>query len=190
MQDDSPRETQLAERRVATLAGGCFWCLEAVYTEIEGVEDVRSGYMGGHHPKPTYELVCTGTTGHAEVVRIDFDPARVSYEDLLEIFFTIHDPTTKDRQGADVGSQYRSAIFTHDDAQRVAAETVMARLEADGVWTGIVTEVTPATAFVPAEPYHHRYYERNPTQGYCRAVISPKLAKLRAKHAHRLRASA
>jgi peptide-methionine (S)-S-oxide reductase len=175
---------------VATLAGGCFWCLEAAYTEIEGVEDVRSGYLGGHHPKPSYELVCTGSTGHAEAVRITFDPAVVSYRDLLEIFFTIHDPTTLNRQGADVGSQYRSAIFYHGDEQRETAEAVIAGLESDGTWRGIVTEVVPAPEFHEAEAYHHRYYERNPTQGYCQAVISPKLAKLRAKHAHRLKASA
>ena len=174
----------------ATLAGGCFWCLEAVYTEVAGVLDVRSGYLGGHHPKPTYELVCSGTTGHAEVVRLEFDPDVVSFRDLLEIFFTIHDPTTLNRQGADVGSQYRSAIFYHDDEQRADAEEVVRTLEGDGTWRGIVTEVAPATEFFPAEPYHHRYYERNPVQGYCQAVISPKLSKLRAKHAHRLRAPA
>lgn len=175
---------------VATLAGGCFWCLEAAYTEVAGVLDVRSGYMGGHHPSPSYELVCTGTTGHAEVVRIEYDPAVVSYRDLLEVFFTIHDPTTLDRQGADVGTQYRSAIFYHDEEQRATAEDVIRELEADGTWTGIVTEVAPAGELHPAEAYHHRYYERNPTQGYCQAVISPKLSKLRAKHAHRLRAPA
>lgn len=174
---------------VATLAGGCFWCLEAVYTEVAGVQDVRSGYVGGHHPRPSYELVCTGSTGHAEAVRITFDPAVVTYRDLLEIFFTIHDPTTPNRQGADVGTQYRSAIFYHDEEQKRTATQVVAALEADGTWTGIVTEVVPVTEFHPAEDYHHRYYERNPSQGYCQAVISPKLAKLRAKHAHRLKAS-
>ena len=174
---------------VATLAGGCFWCLEAAYTEVAGVQDVRSGYIGGHHPRPSYELVCTGSTGHAEAVRIIFDPAVVTYRDLLEIFFTIHDPTTPNRQGADVGTQYRSVIFYHGEEQKTVAEQVIAALEADGTWTGIVTEVIPATAFHPAEAYHHRYYERNPSQGYCQAVISPKLAKLRAKHAHRLKAS-
>ena len=174
---------------VATLAGGCFWCLEAAYTEVAGVQDVRSGYIGGHHPRPSYELVCTGSTGHAEAVRIIFDPAVVTYRDLLEIFFTIHDPTTPNRQGADVGTQYRSAIFYHGEEQKTVAEQVIAALEADGTWTGIVTEVIPVTAFHSAEAYHHRYYERNPSQGYCQAVISPKLAKLRAKHAHRLKAS-
>lgn len=174
---------------VATLAGGCFWCLEAAYTEVAGVQDVRSGYVGGHHPRPSYELVCTGSTGHAEAVRITFDPAVVTYRDLLEIFFTIHDPTTPNRQGADVGTQYRSAIFYHDEEQKRTATQVVAALEADGTWTGIVTEVVPVTEFHPAEDYHHRYYERNPSQGYCQAVISPKLAKLRAKHAHRLKAS-
>jgi peptide-methionine (S)-S-oxide reductase len=184
------RGTADTERGVATLAGGCFWCLEAAYTEVEGVLDVRSGYIGGHHPAPTYELVCTGSTGHAEAVRIDFDPSTVSYRDLLEIFFTVHDPTTLDRQGADVGTQYRSAIFHHDEDQRRAAEALIDELEADGVWEGIVPEVAPAGEFFPAEAYHHRYYERNPAQGYCRAVIAPKLSKLRAKHAHRLKAAA
>ncbi|MEN8376187.1 MAG: peptide-methionine (S)-S-oxide reductase MsrA [Gemmatimonadota bacterium] len=172
----------------ATLAGGCFWCLEAAYLEVEGVLAVRSGYMGGHHPNPSYDLVCTGTTGHAEVVRLEFDPAVIGYGDILEIFFTIHDPTTLDRQGGDVGPQYRSAIFHHSEQQRDEAGRLIASLEAGGTWTGIVTEVTAATEFFPAEAYHHRYYERNPTQGYCSAVISPKLAKLRAKHADRLRA--
>ena len=171
---------QLSERRdVATLGGGCFWCLEAVFLEVPGVKDVVPGYAGGHVPHPTYEQVCTGTTGHAEVVQITFDPALVSYGTLLDIFFRIHDPTTPDRQGADVGPQYRSIILYHTPEQRETAHRVIRRLEDAGVWTGIVTEVVPFKAFYPAEEYHHRYYERHPFQPYCRLVIAPKLARFR-----------
>lgn len=168
------------EREVATLGGGCFWCLEAVYQELRGVDSVVSGYAGGHDPAPTYEAVCAGTTGHAEVVQVTFDPAVVSYREVLELFFLIHDPTTKDRQGADVGSQYRSVIFYHDDAQRAAAEAVMRAVEAAGTWDApLVTEVVPLERFHPAEGYHQNYYRRNPGQGYCQVVIAPKLAKAR-----------
>jgi len=164
----------------ATLAGGCFWCLEAVYLQLKGVERVVSGYAGGRVPHPTYEHVCTGETGHAEVVRITFDPAAISYDDLLDVFFTIHDPTTLNRQGADVGTQYRSAIYYHDDAQRRAAEAAVARQQQ--LWDDpIVTEVAPVPDFYPAEEYHHNYFERNPGQGYCRAVVAPKVAKARSK---------
>ena len=172
---------------LATLAGGCFWCLEAVFDDLKGVAKVDSGYAGGHVPRPTYEAVCSGTTGHAEVVQITFDPAQVSYRDLLHVFFAIHDPTTPDRQGADVGTQYRSAIFYHSSEQRADAEAVIAELTAEGVFDDpIVTEVVPFTEFHPAEEYHRDYYRRNPTQGYCRAVIAPKVAKLRKLYLHLL----
>ena len=172
----------------ATLAGGCFWCLDGAYRDLRGVVDVESGYAGGHVENPTYEQVCTGATGHAEVVRITYDPAEVSYRDLLEVFFSIHDPTTLNRQGADVGTQYRSAIFTHDDAQRAAAEAIIAELEGESVFADpIVTEVTPLDRYWPGEAYHQDYYRRNPGQGYCQVVIAPKLAKFRARYAARLK---
>lgn len=165
----------------ATLGGGCFWCLEAVYENVRGVQKVVSGYAGGHRPNPTYEQVCTGTTGHAEVVQVTYDPTVVSYRELLEIFFEIHDPTTLNRQGADVGSQYRSVIFYHHEAQRVAAEAMIAELEAAGRWsTLIVTQVAPFEAFYPAEAYHQQYFRKNPAQPYCRAVVAPKVTKLQA----------
>jgi len=172
------------KEETATLAGGCFWCLEPAYVELRGVHDVEPGYTGGRVPNPSYERVTTGTTGHAEAVRITFDPEVISYRDLLEVFFTIHDPTTLNRQGADVGTQYRSAIFYHTPEQEAAAREIIAELEAEGVWSDpIVTEVTPAPDFYPAEAYHRGYYLRNPDQPYCRAVISPKLAKFRARFA-------
>ncbi len=172
----------------ATLAGGCFWCLEAAYTQLAGIETVESGYSGGNRPNPTYEQVCSGATGHAEVIRIAYDPAIITYRDLLDVFFTIHDPTTLNRQGGDIGTQYRSVIFTHDDEQRRIAEDVIRELEKDGVWNDpIVTEVIAAPEFYPAEQYHSRYYELNPRQSYCQMVIAPKLAKLRARHFARLR---
>jgi peptide-methionine (S)-S-oxide reductase len=165
---------------VATLAGGCFWCLEAVFDELAGVESVESGYSGGHVDNPTYRQVCTGETGHAEVVKIVFNPDLVSFRDILQVFFTIHDPTTLNRQGADVGTQYRSAIFYHTTEQRAVAEEVIAEIEAAGIWDSpIVTEVTPFTVFYPAEADHQEYYQRNPGQPYCRAVIAPKVAKFR-----------
>ncbi len=175
-------------REIATLAGGCFWCLEAVFEQLKGVEKVESGYSGGTVANPTYEQVCTGTTGHAEAVQITFDPAVISFEDLLGVFFTIHDPTTLNRQGMDVGPQYRSAIFYHDEAQKAAAERVIAEMEQAGVWDDpIVTEVTPFTAFYPAEDYHRRYFQLHPDQPYCRAVIAPKVAKFRKKYLDRLK---
>jgi peptide-methionine (S)-S-oxide reductase len=173
----------------AILAGGCFWCLEAVYVELAGVSKVQSGYAGGEVANPTYKQVCTGRTGHAEVVRVDFDPAVISYEDLLRVFFTIHDPTTLNRQGADVGTQYRSAIFTLNEAQAAAARAIIS--EFSTVWPGkIVTEVTPAPVFYPAEPEHDNYFARNPYAGYCQAVVAPKVAKLRKAFADRLRSRA
>jgi peptide-methionine (S)-S-oxide reductase len=172
----------------ATLAGGCFWCMEAVFSPLSGVEKVVSGYTGGHAESPDYRQVCSGTTGHAEAVQVEFDPAVISYDDLLEIFFALHDPTTLDRQGADVGSQYRSAVFFHSPAQKAAAEATIRRLTQERVFPDpIVTEVVPAGPFYPAEDYHQNYFAENPGQPYCRAVISPKVAKLRAKYAARLK---
>ncbi len=174
---------------MATLAGGCFWCLEAVFQQLKGVTKVTSGYSGGTVLNPTYEAVCTGRTGHAEVVQIEFDPAVVSYRELLEVFFLIHDPTTLNRQGVDEGTQYRSAIFYHSPQQKDTAAAVIAELEAAKVWDDpIVTEVVPLKAFYPAEEYHRDYFRRNPTQGYCRAVIAPKVAKLRKHYLERLKA--
>lgn len=172
---------------VATLAGGCFWCLDGVFRDLRGVEKVESGYAGGHDPNPTYEAVCSGTTGHAEVLRITFDPAVISFRDLLGVFFTIHDPTTLNRQGNDIGTQYRSAIFYHTPEQREAAEQVIAELTREKVWDDpIVTELTAFTTFYPAEAYHQNYFARNPDQPYCRAVIAPKVAKFRKAYMDRL----
>ena len=173
----------------ATLAGGCFWCLEAVFLRLRGVHRVESGYAGGHVDNPTYHAVCTGSTGHAEVVQVEYDPAEISFGELLEVFFAIHDPTTLNRQGADVGTQYRSAIFYHNDVQRQEAERMIADLNAQQIWDNpIVTEVAALTKFYPAESYHREYYDRNPEQGYCQVVISPKVAKLRQKFAGKLKA--
>jgi peptide-methionine (S)-S-oxide reductase len=173
----------------ATLAGGCFWCLEAVFLRVRGVERAESGYAGGHVENPTYRAVCTGSTGHAEVVQIDFDPQQVSYRELLEIFFAIHDPTTLNRQGADVGTQYRSAIYYHNDEQKAEAERTIRELNEQKIWEApIITEVTPLDKFYPAEDYHREYYDRNPEQGYCQVVISPKVGKLRQKFAEKLKA--
>lgn len=174
----------------ATLGGGCFWCLEAVFELLDGVERVTSGYAGGHVPRPTYEQVCTGTTGHAEAVQIDFDPEKISYRDLLEIFFTMHDPTTLNRQGPDSGPQYRSIVLYHDDDQAATAREVIDRFEADQIWDApIVTEVEPLTTFYPAEDYHREYYRTHPQQPYCQVVIAPKVAKLRRKYLDRLKAA-
>ena len=163
---------------IATLAGGCFWCLEAVYDELNGVTDVVSGYMGGAVRNPTYEQVCSGTTGHAEVVQVTFDPDVVSYKELLNVFFTIHDPTTLNRQGADVGTQYRSAIYYHSQEQKATAEQVIGEVNAEKLWNApIVTEVTAAETFYPAEDYHQEYFVKHPYQGYCQIVIAPKVAK-------------
>ena len=172
----------------ATLAGGCFWCLEAVFERLKGVRQVVSGYTGGRHPNPSYEAVCTGATGHAEAVQITFDPEEISYRELLELFFAFHDPTTLNRQGADVGTQYRSAVFYHTPEQLAQAERVIAELTAEAVFDDpIVTEVKPLEAFYPAEEYHRDYYRRNPNQGYCRAVIAPKVAKVRKLYLDKLK---
>lgn len=179
----------LSTREIATLAGGCFWCLEAVYETLRGVLEVEPGYSGGHVSHPTYEQVCTGTTGHAEAVRITFDPQVISYRDLLEVFFAIHDPTTPNRQGPDIGPQYRSAIFYHSENQRMEAERVIRELEAARVFPGpIVTELAPMTVFYPAEEYHRRYYRRHPEQPYCQVVIAPKLVKVRQRFVKHLTA--
>ncbi|HWI40916.1 MAG TPA: peptide-methionine (S)-S-oxide reductase MsrA [Verrucomicrobiae bacterium] len=168
-----------AETRTATLAGGCFWCIEAVFRRLRGVETVVSGYTGGSVPHPTYEEVCRGDTGHAEGVRITFDPQVISFETLLEVFWRVHDPTTLNRQGADVGRQYRSAIFYRDEEQRRMAERSLREAEAAGIWKGpFVTEISPAGPFYDAEEYHQEYYDANRTQGYCRLVIDPKIARL------------
>ncbi len=167
--------------QTATLGGGCFWCLEAALQSLKGVQSVVSGYAGGQGAHPTYQQVCSGATGHAEVVQIVFDDDQIDFATLLGVFFAIHDPTTLDRQGADVGTQYRSVIFHHGEPQRAIAESVIAKLNADGVWPDpIVTRIEPVPAFYPAETYHQNYYRSHPGQGYCQAVISPKLAKLRA----------
>jgi peptide-methionine (S)-S-oxide reductase len=172
----------------ATLAGGCFWCLEAVYLNVRGVEKVESGYTGGRIPNPSYELVCSGTSGHAEVVQLTYHPEQISFRELLEIFFTIHDPTTLNRQGPDSGTQYRSAIFYHSPEQKAEAEAMIKQLEGEKIFPGpIVTEVVPLTEFYPAEEYHRDYYARNPSQGYCRAVVGPKVSKMRKQWAAKLK---
>ncbi len=173
---------------VATLAGGCFWCLEAVYEQLRGVVKVESGYAGGAADNPTYKQVCTGTTGHAEVVQVTFDPAEISYREILEVFFAIHDPTQLNRQGADVGTQYRSAIFYHTPEQKQVAEELIAELSRERIWDRpIVTEVVPFERFFKAEDYHQGYYRANPNQPYCAAVVGPKVAKFRQKFAARLK---
>lgn len=178
-------------QQLATLGGGCFWCLEAVYLGLRGVSAVMSGYAGGHVENPSYEEVCGKKTGHAEVVQVTYDPAEVSYDDLLRVFFTIHDPTTKDRQGHDIGPQYRSIILTHDDAQRESAERIIAEINQAGIWgAAAVTEIEPLTKFWPAEPEHHNYFARNPWSGYCRAVVAPKVLKFRKTFADRLKPEA
>ena len=178
----------MAGSEIATLGGGCFWCLEAVYLELRGVTAVMSGYAGGHVQNPSYEEVCGKKTGHAEVVQITYDPGEVSYADLLRVFFTIHDPTTKDRQGNDVGPQYRSIILTHDAAQKATADAVIAEIAAEAIWPGkIVTEIVPLEKFWPAEPEHHNYFARNPWSGYCRAVVAPKVIKFRKGFSERLK---
>lgn len=176
---------------VTTLGGGCFWCLEAVYDQLQGVEDVVSGYTGGPNPNPTYEQICTGRSGHAEVIQVKFDPEVISFEDILRVFFTIHDPTTLNRQGNDVGTQYRSAIFYHTPEQKATAEQVIAAITEEKLWANpIVTEVTAFDAFYPAEAYHQEYFQRNPNQGYCQVVIAPKVAKFRKQYLDRLKTPA
>lgn len=191
MGDDGQAEYARRGLETATLGGGCFWCLEPVFEDLLGVEEVVVGYSGGDVPDPSYRLVCTGRTGHAEVVQVRFDPQVISYEEILEVFFSIHNPTTRNRQGADVGPQYRSIILTHSEAQRKTAERVLGELQDSGVWDRpIVTEMEPVETFYEAEEYHQEYYRKNPGQGYCQVVINPKLAKFRKKYADRLKAGA
>jgi peptide-methionine (S)-S-oxide reductase len=176
----------MAQTEIAVLGGGCFWCTEAVYLEVNGVNKVESGYTGGPQPNPTYEQICTGATGHAEVVRLEFDPAVISYRDILEIFFTIHDPTTLNRQGNDVGTQYRSVIYYQSPEQEATARQVMAEMAQ--VWDApIVTEISPAQPYYKAEQYHQNYFEQHPLQGYCAFVVEPKVVKFRKMHAARLK---
>ena len=175
-------------REVATVGGGCFWCVEAVYLELSGIDSVVSGYSGGHILNPTYQQICTGTTGHAEVVQITYDPELITFHDILQIFFTTHDPTTLNRQGADVGTQYRSVIFYHNEEQRQTAEEVIAKIEAAQTWRNpLVTEVSALEIFYPGEEYHQEYYARNGRQPYCQVVIAPKVAKVRKEYFERLR---
>jgi peptide-methionine (S)-S-oxide reductase len=174
-------------REIATFGGGCFWCLDGAFRQLRGVEQVESGYAGGRRPNPTYEQVCTGVTGHAEVVRITFDPSIISYRDLLGVLFTIHDPTTLNRQGNDVGTQYRSVIFHHSPEQERVAREVIAELEAEKLWDDpIVTEVAPLPEYYPAEGYHQDYFTKNPNQPYCRAIVGPKISKVRKMYFDRL----
>ena len=174
--------------RLATFGGGCFWCLEAVFEQLRGVTKVESGYSGGHVPNATYQQVCSGRTGHAEVIQVTFDPGEISFAELLDVLFAMHDPTTLNRQGADVGTQYRSAIFYHDDNQKQIAESKIAELNAARIWDApIVTQLTPFESFFVAEDYHQGYFRTNPYQPYCQAVVSPKVAKLRQKFAAKLR---
>lgn len=184
-----PQTAPVAGREHVTFAGGCFWCLQPLFQGLRGVDLVECGYAGGNVPNPTYEDVCSDTTGHAEAVDITFDPETVSCEDLLHIFFTVHDPTTLNRQGADAGTQYRSAIFYRTPAQKVAAEKVIRELEDQKLWDDpVVTEITPFSAFFRAEEYHQDYYRKNPYAGYCLAVVRPKVAKFRKRYADRLKA--
>ena len=183
-----PMSEVLQGQEAATLAGGCFWCLEAVYDQLRGVTDVVSGYAGGRVRNPSYQDVCAGTTGHAEVVQVTFDPAEISFREILQVFFTVHDPTTLNRQGADVGTQYRSAIFYHSPEQKATAEQVISEINAAKIWSAsIVTQVAPFDTFYPAEDYHQEYFARNPTQGYCTVVIAPKVAKFRKQYLSRLK---
>lgn len=178
----------VAEKQVAVLGGGCFWCLEAIFDDLTGVLSVESGYAGGKAAEPSYEQVCTGLTGHAEVVRVTFDPNVISYHEILEIFFTFHDPTTLNRQGADIGTQYRSIIFTMDEQQAKLAHQVMQGIESAKIWDKpLVTQVEPLDNFYLAEEYHQEYFRKNPYSGYCRFVVAPKVAKFRKKYAHRLK---
>jgi len=177
-----------ASLEMATFAGGCFWCLEPLFAELEGVEDVVVGYTGGEIEDPTYQQVCSGRTGHAEAIQVTFDAQRIAYRDLVQIFFSLHDPTTRDRQGADVGSQYRSAIFTHSQDQAAVAHEVVREMTEQHVWSRpVVTQIGPVRTFFPAEAYHQEYYQKNPGAGYCQVVIAPKLSKFRQHFAPRLK---
>ncbi|HEY4042080.1 MAG TPA: peptide-methionine (S)-S-oxide reductase MsrA [Rhodopila sp.] len=178
-------------QETATLGGGCFWCLEAVFKDLRGVTSVMSGYAGGHVANPSYQAVCTGRTGHAEVVQVKFDPSQLSFGDLLRVFFTIHDPTTQDRQGNDVGPQYRSIILTHSDAQAETAEAIIQEITDAKLWPNeVVTQIEPLAAFYEAEPEHHDYFARNPFSGYCQVVVAPKVVKFRKQFADRLKREA
>lgn len=178
----------MANLETATLAAGCFWCVEAVFDDLRGVEDVVSGYSGGHTENPTYRDVCDGNTGYAEVIQVKFDPAEISFKEILQIFFSVHDPTTLNRQGHDVGTQYRSAIFYHSDEQKLVAEETIAEVNAEGIWDApIVTEVTPFEKLYVAEDYHQEYFANNPNVPYCAAVVAPKVAKFRQKFVSRLK---
>ena len=188
MSKETPRANVSPTREVATLASGCFWCTEAVFNELKGVEKVESGYSGGTIPNPSYQQVCTGTTGHAETVQVTFDPSVISFKDILHIYFTTHDPTTRDRQGADVGTQYRSAIFYHSADQRSTTEQVIKEINASKAWKNpIVTEVSPFKTFYKAEEYHQNFYQNNADYGYCQVVIDPKIAKLRKQYQDKLK---
>ena len=188
METHSNGDLQSHSENEATLAGGCFWCLEAVYVELRGIEQVVSGYAGGQVDNPTYRQISTGTTGHAEVVKIIFDPQQVTFREILEIFFTIHDPTTLNRQGNDVGTQYRSAIYYHSDEQKMIAEEVIAALEGENLWgAAFTTEVAPLDKFYRAEDYHQDYYAQNGSQPYCQVVIAPKVAKFRKAYMEKLK---
>ena len=186
-----PARDAASRHQVAILGGGCFWCLEAVYDDLAGVVSVESGYAGGRDPSPTYDAVCSGRTGHAEVVRVTFDPAVLSFRDVLTVFFSIHDPTTRDRQGNDVGTQYRSVIFCQDESQRATAEALIAELGQAGLWRDpVVTELAGNAPFYPAEDYHQEYFARNPGQPYCQVVVAPKVAKFRKTFLERLKSRA
>ncbi|MBN1852675.1 MAG: peptide-methionine (S)-S-oxide reductase MsrA [Pirellulales bacterium] len=187
---DQPVDEGIGRTELATLGAGCFWCVEAVFQQLDGVVSVVSGYSGGHLPNPSYKAVCTGTTGHAEVCQIRYDPEKLAYKDLLEVFWKIHDPTTLNRQGHDIGTQYRSVIFYHDDEQKMLAERYKRKLDTSGAFANpIVTEIVPFTEFYPAEPYHRDYYRNNPNQAYCRAVIRPKLDKFKKVFKEKLKTS-
>ena len=191
LKSTAPARPRMPKTETVTLGGGCFWCIEAAFNQVDGVLSAVSGYAGGHAKDPTYEEVCSGTTGHAEVVQVTFDTGKLSFRDILEMFYTLHDPTTRDRQGADVGPQYRSVILYHDERQRDEAEAFIEELLETQVWNDpIVTEVVPLPKFYPAEEHHQRYFEKNPAQGYCMAVIRPKLQKFRNKWATRLKQTA
>lgn len=178
----------MSNLETATLAAGCFWCVEAVFDDLKGVEDVVSGYSGGHTENPTYRQVCDGTTGHAEVIQVRFDPSEISFKEILQVFFSVHDPTTLNRQGHDIGTQYRSAIFYHSDEQKRVAEETIREVNDEAIWDGpILTEVTPFEKFYVAEDYHQEYFANNPNQPYCAAVVAPKVAKFRQKFVSRLK---
>jgi len=188
MSNQADQDHQGGASELATFGGGCFWCLEPLFRDLVGVQDVSVGYAGGSVPSPSYQLVCSGTTGHAEVVQVTYDPEQISYRDLLEVFFTVHNPTTPNRQGPDVGSQYRSIILSHDNAQQVTAEQVVEWVEREDLWDApVVTEIKPLDHFYRAEEYHQRYFEKNPTAAYCQAMIAPKVRKFRSRWSDKLR---